>query len=129
MDLKTIETIINETAYVHTGGTEEELRCALYLQQKCRELGFDTDLEPFAVPMATIRTAKLTVDGQEIPCKGYFCAGSGTVEAPIYYLRDNNPYSLEQCKDKIVMFDGYLGYWKYQDLLEKGAVGFIQHHS
>ncbi len=125
MDLKTIETIINETAYVHTGGTEEELRCALYLQQKCRELGFDTDLEPFAVPMATIRTAKLTVDGQEIPCKGYFCAGSGTVEAPIYYLRDNNPYSLEQCKDKIVMFDGYLGYWKYQDLLEKGAVGFI----
>ena len=125
MDLKTIETIINETAYVHTGGTEEELRCAMYLQQKCRELGFDSDLEPFAVPMATIHTAKLTVDGKEIPCKGYFCAGSGTVEAPIYYLRDNNPYSLEQCKGKIVMFDGYLGYWKYQDLLEKGAVGFI----
>ena len=23
------------------------------------------------------------------------------------------------------MIDGYLGYWKYQDLLEKGAVGFI----
>ena len=25
------------------------------------------------------------------------------------------------------MFDGYLGYWKYQDLLEKGAVGFISY--
>ena len=29
------------------------------------------------------------------------------------------------CKGKIVMIDGYLGYWVYQDLLENGAVGFI----
>lgn len=125
MDLKTIQTIIDETAYVHMGGTEEELGVARYLQGKCAELGFATTLEPFTVPMASIRSASLTVDGKQIPCKGYFCAGSGTVEAPVYYLRDNNPYSLQQCKGKIVLFDGYLGYWKYQDLLENGAVGFI----
>ena len=125
MDIQTIERIIDETAYVRTGGTAEELRCALYLQAECKKLGFEATLEPFSVAMATMKKAELTVDGKEIPCKGYFCAGSGTVEAPLYYLRDNNPYSLEQCKGKIVMFDGYLGYWKYQDLLEKGAVGFI----
>ena len=49
------------------------------------------------------------------------------MEAPLYYLRDNSPYSKEQCAGKIVMFDGYLGYWKYQDLLETGAVGFISY--
>ena len=125
MDAKRIENIIEETAYVRMGGTEEELRCAQYLQEKCRELGFDTVLEDFAVQMANMNTAILTVDGKEIPCKGYLCAGSGRVEAPIYYLRDNSPYSLQQCAGKIVMIDGYLGYWKYQDLLEKGAVGFI----
>ena len=125
MDIQIIDKIIEETAYVRTGGTPEELKCALYLQAQCKALGYDATLEAFSVPMATIQSATLTVDGKEIPCKGYFCAGSGTVEAPIYYLRDNNPYSLQQCKGKIVMFDGYLGYWKYQDLLEYGAVGFI----
>ena len=87
MDIKTIERIIGETAYVRTGGTLEELKCAQYLQAECKKLGFDTALEAFPVAMATMKTAKLTVDGEEIPCKGYFCAGSGTVEAPIYYLR------------------------------------------
>ena len=125
MDAKTIETIIEETAYVRMGGSQEELRCAKYLQDKCKALGYEAVLEPFTVDMATMKNAVLTVDGREIPCKGYLCAGSGTVEAPLYYLRDTNPYSLAQCKDKIVMFDGYLGYWSYQDLLEKGAVGFI----
>ena len=127
MDIKTIERIIEETAYVRTGGTQEELRCALYLQEECKKLGFEARLEPFTVDMANMKVAKLTVDGTEIPCKGYFCAGSGTVEAPVYYLRDNSPCSLQQCKGKIVMFDGYLGYWRYQDLLEYGAVGFISY--
>ena len=125
MDIQTIERIIDETAYVRTGGSAEELRCALYLQNECKKLGYEATLEAFSVPMSTMQKATLTVDGKEVPCKGYFCAGSGTVEAPLYYLRDNNPYSLQQCKGKIVMFDGYLGYWKYQDLLENGAVGFI----
>ena len=125
MDAKTIETILKETAYVRMGGSAQELQCAKYLQDKCRELGYGATLEPFAVPMATMEEAVLTVDGKDIPCKGYSNAGSGTVEAPIYYLRDNTPYSLSQCKGKIVLFDGYLGYWRYQDLLEYGAVGYI----
>ena len=127
MDQKTIQRILTETAYVRTGGSPEELRCALYLQEECKKLGFEAKLEPFTVAMSNMDTASLTVDGKEIPCKGYSCAGSGTVEAPIYYLRDNSICSLQQCKGKIVLFDGYLGYWKYQDLLEYGAVGFISY--
>ena len=127
MDLQTIDRILRETAYVRTGGTGEELRCALYLQEECKKLGYDARLEAFSVDMATMKTAKLTANGRDIPCKGYFNAGSGTVEAPVYYLRDNSKWSLRQCKGKIVLFDGYLGYWKYQDLLEYGAVGFISY--
>ena len=127
MDVNIIEKIIKDTAYIRTGGTPEELRCAEYLQQVCKDMGFDAILEPFSVDMAAMKSATLTVDGKEIPCKGYFCAGSGTVEAPIYYLRENSPYSLSQCKGKIVLFDGYLGYWRYQDLLENGAAGFISY--
>ncbi len=120
-----IMKIFEDTAYVRMGGTGQELRCAGYLQDRCRDLGLEATLEAFEVPMATIHAASLLADGREIPCKGYFCAGSGRVEAPLYYLTNTDPGSLAQCRGKIVLIDGYLGYWMYQDLLENGAVGFI----
>lgn len=125
MNKKTINRILRETAYIRTGGSKEELRCAEYLQNQCAILGKAATLEAFDVDMSNIEYAYLTVDGKNIPCKGYLCAGSSEVEAPIYYLTDNTPYNLSQCKGKIVLIDGYLGYWRYQDLLVNGALGFI----
>ena len=125
MDASKIMNIFEETAYVRMGGSQEELRCAEYIREACAKLGLEAQITSFPVDMATIQEATLTVDGQEVTCKGYLCAGSAEVEAPFYYLRDTSPASLPQCKGKIVMIDGYLGYWKYRDLLENGAVGFI----
>ena len=125
MNAKEIMKIFEETAYVRMGGSAEELRAAEYLKAKCEELGLDAAVEAFDVDMANVGRAELYVDGESVDCKGYLCAGSAVVEAPFYYLRSTDPYSLSQCKGKIVMIDGYLGYWMYQDLLENGAVGFI----
>ena len=125
MDATQIMKIFEDTAYVRMGGSPEELRAAQYLQARCACLGLEARIEAFDVDMATILEAVLTVDGVEVPCKGYLCAGNGEVEAPLYYLRNTDPYSLSLCKGKIVMIDSYLGYWIYQDLLENGAVGFI----
>ena len=107
------------------GGTEAELKCANYLVDKCAEMGLTATIESFPVQMATLHEAQLICDGASIPCKGYFNAGSAEIEAPFYYLTNTDPHSLSLCKGKIVMIDGYLGYWIYQDLLENGAVGFI----
>ena len=125
MDRKSIQRIIDETAYVRTGGSPEEKKAAEYIAAECAKMGLSAQLVPFTVDMATIKTATLEIDGNLIPCKGYLCAGSNTVEAPLYYLTDNSPQSLAGCKGAIVIMDGYMGYWRYQDLLEKGAVGFI----
>lgn len=125
MNAKRVNQIFKDTAYVRVGGTAEELKCAEYLVEQCAQFGGKARIEPFAVDMATIKEAVLTVDGKEIPCKGYFNSGSATVEAPFYYLANTDAYSLSQCKGKIVMIDGYLGYWRYQDMLANGAVGFI----
>lgn len=125
MDIKKVNQIFSDTAYIRTGGSAEESKCAEYIKAQCAEMGLEAHIEAFEVDMATIKEAKLIVDGKEIPCKGYFNAGSGEIEAPFYYLRHNDAYSLSECKGKIVMSDGYLGYWRYQDLLEHGAVGFI----
>lgn len=123
-----IMKILEDTAYIRTSGTAEELCCAEYIQSVAAGFGQKTELQPFPVPMAKIHTAELTVDGVTIPCKGYMCAGSGKVEGPLYYLRSTDPYSLSQCKGKIVLMDGYVGYWKYQDILSSGAVGFISYN-
>ena len=125
MDPKAIMKIFEDTAYIHTGGSAEELKAAEYIQSVAAGFGLASHLEAFDVDMATMHEAVLEVDGVSVPCKGYFCAGSSTVEAPFYYLRTTDPYALSQCQGKIVMIDGYLGYWRYHDLVENGAVGFI----
>lgn len=126
MDANKIMRIFADTAYVRMGGSAEELKTARFLQEQVAELGLNAEIVPFDVPMATMQEAVFEADGISIPCKGYLCAGSGEVEAPFYYLRNpKDPYARSLCKGKIVMIDGYLGYWVYQDLLESGAVGFV----
>jgi len=125
MDAKQIMKIFEDTAYVRMGGSIEELKAAEYLVEQCAKLGLKAEIQSFDVDMATIQEAKFYADGLEVSCKGYFNAGNAELEAPFYYLRSTDPYSLSQCKGKIVMVDGYMGYWMYQDLLENGAVGFV----
>lgn len=125
MNASKIMKIFEDTAYVRMGGSEEELKAAEYLKNCCAELGLKAEIEGFEVPMATIQEAALYIDGEAVPCKGYFCAGNAELEAPFYYLRSTDKQSLAECKGKIVMTEGYLGYWMYQDLLENGALGFI----
>ena len=125
MDATKIMKIFEDTAYVRMGGSAEELRAAEYLKEQCAAFGCEAKIVPFDVDMATIQQAELLVDGVSVTCKGYLNAGSAEVEAPFYYLRSTDKYSLSQCAGKIVMIDGYLGYWMYQDILENGAVGFV----
>ena len=125
MNAKEIMKIFEDTAYVRVGGTDSELRCAKYLAACCEKFGGKAYIEEFSVDMATIQEAAFEADGISITCKGYFNAGSATVEAPFYYLRSTDSYALSQCKGKIVMVDGYMGYWMYNDILENGAVGFV----
>ena len=53
MDANEIMQILKETAYVRTGGSSEELRCANYLVECCAKLGLEAKLESFPVAMAT----------------------------------------------------------------------------
>ena len=125
MKAKDIMKIFEDTAYVRMGGSDSELRCAKYLVDCCGKLGLKAEIEEFPVDMATMQEAVFEADGVSVTCKGYLNAGCGEVEAPFYYLRSTDVYALSQCRGKIVMIDGYLGYWMYHDILENGAVGFV----
>ncbi len=125
MKLELINKILADTAYVRMGGREEERHAAEYLVDVCNQFTSGAYIEEFAVDMADIKRAKLYADGKEIACKGYLCCGSGIAEGELYYLRATDKYSLSQCRGKIVMIDTYLGYWRYRDLVENGAIAFI----
>ena len=120
-----INKILADTAYVRMGGREEEKKTAEYLIGVCNEFASGAYTEEFPVDLADIKRAKLYADGAEIPCKAYFLCGSGIAEGELYYLRSADKYSLSQCRGKIVMIDSYLGFWRYRELIENGAIAFI----
>lgn len=117
--------ILKETDYVRTGGSPEELKCAEYLRKCCNELEVEARIEDFEVQMSHMKNATLVADGEELPCRGYMCCGSGSVEAPLYYMPNNDRAAIAAAKGKIVLLDTGVGYFTYQDLYAAGAVGFI----
>ena len=125
MNTRQIRQILKDTDFIHTSGSPEELRVAEYLRKQCEDLGARAWLEPFTVAMADVHEAHLFAGDREIPCKGYKCCGSGEVEAPLCYLPNTDPASLEKVAGKVVLLDTGVTHFLYQDLLEKGAVGFI----
>ena len=128
MNSDKIVKILQDTGYTRTGGSDEELRCAEYLVQCCRELEVEAVTENFEVPMSHMKKAVLTADGKEIPCRGYLCCGSGKVEAPLYYMPNSEPTAIAGAKGKIVLLDTGVGYFTYQDLYAAGALGFITYN-
>ena len=125
MRSKLIEKIFRDTAYVRMGGSAEERRIAEYIKSVCADFGKEAYFEDFEVDMADIKCAELYIDGKSISCRGYMNCGSGEIEAPIYYLCEEGERALEECRGKIVLVDGHIGYWKYQDIFSHGALGFI----
>ena len=125
MNAEKIMQIFADTAYIRVGGREAEKKCAGYIREQVAKFGLEAHEEPFEVPLGDVEEASFTADGVSIPCKGYMCAGEAELEAPFYYLRSTDPWSLSQCRGKIVMIDGYLGYWMYHDILDNGALGFV----
>ena len=126
MTQEMMKRIFEETNYVHRSGSPEELRVAEYLKARCEELGVPARIEAFPVAMGEIEEARVLADGREIPCKGFFCCGSGAVEGELYYMPAQDPVSVAGAKDKIVLLDGSgVGFFGYQDLMKAGAKGLL----
>ena len=126
MNTRTLKKIFLDTDFVRRSGTPEELRAAEYLKARCEELGVPARLESFPVPMGEIEEAHVFADGKEIPCRGFFCCGSGETEGELYYMPGQDPVSIAGAKDKIVLMDTQgIGFFPYQDLMKVGAKAIL----
>lgn len=121
-----LHELFERTDFVHESGTPEELRVAELLRAECEKLGVPARLEPFRVAMGDIEEARVIVDGQEIPCRGLRCCGSGAVEGELYYMPGSDPVSLAGARDKIVLLDSQgVSRFGYQDLMKAGAKALL----
>ena len=121
-----LQSIFDQTDFVHASGTKEELQVANYLKEQCETLGVPAELESFRVAMGEIEEAHLYADGMGIPCKALTCCGSGSVEGELYYMPGTDPVSIAGAKDKIVLMDTQgIGFFTYQDLMKAGAKAIL----
>ena len=121
-----LNSIFENTDFVHTSGTKEELQVAYYLKEQCEKMGVTANLESFRVSMSTIKKANLLADGQEIPCKAFKGCGSGIVEGELYYMPGTDPVSIAGAADKIVLLDtSNVSFFTYQDLIKAGAKAIL----
>ena len=121
-----LQSIFDQTDFVHASGTKEELQVANYLKEQCETLGVPAKLEGFRVAMGEIEEAHLYADGMEISCKALTCCGSGSVEGELYYMPGTDPVSVAGAKDKIVLMDTQgIGFFAYQDLMKAGAKAIL----
>ncbi|MBE6589467.1 MAG: Zn-dependent exopeptidase M28 [Ruminococcaceae bacterium] len=124
MNQSDVRKILKDTAYVRTGGSEEELACAHYLAERCRALGLDACLEAFPVPVYREKEVFFTVNEKKIACRAiHGCAGEA--EGELFYLESMNESLLRRCRDKIVLTERQMGYKLYDQLVLHGARGFI----
>ena len=121
-----LETVFENTDFVHTSGTKEELQVAVYLKKQCENIGAQVKMENFRVPMSTIKKEHLFADGVEIPCKAFKGCGSGTVEGELYYMPGTDPVSITGAADKVVLLDtSNISFFTYQDLMKAGAKAIL----
>lgn len=126
MDKEAVVRILKDTDFVHRSGTQEELRAAEYLKSCCESMGVPARIEPFRVPMGDIEYARVEIDGEEIPCRGFACCGSGEVSGELYYMPSADKVYLAGARDKIVLWDTQgIGLFDYKDLMDSGAAGIL----
>ena len=125
MDSRSIRKILSDTAYIKRAGTEEEKRCAEYIKDLCRQMELSARSEEFPLDLFQTHTERLTVDNEEIACRGYWGLQGGTASAKLHYLQSTDAYSVKRCKNKIVLIDHPLNSDLYKRLVQSGAKGII----
>ena len=66
MNKREIMKIFEDTAYIRTGGSAEELKCAQYIQSCCEKIGLNASIEEFEVELADVKEAHLYAEQAKV---------------------------------------------------------------
>ena len=127
MNTTLIRKILKNTDYPHPAGTAEEHVCADYLLGVCRTYCENAHIEHFRIPAARPLSGELYVDGRRIACRAFASSEDADVAGDLYFLHEYDRLSLEGCRGRIVIADGYPFHFQYEDIVHAGALALINY--
>ena len=127
MNTLKINQILEDTAYVHMGGREEELKCATLLKEQIENLGVNAQIIPFEVQDYNVTKAVLKSNDKTYEVSGIKGSGSQTITAPFYYMETTTDIDKYEIDGKIVLINGVVNVPIYKKLLKYNAKAFISY--
>ncbi|MEG1686717.1 MAG: M28 family peptidase [Angelakisella sp.] len=124
-------TLLKEIGFVRTAGSPEEHRAAELLIAQAAKLGVTAVLEPFDIPNAVTKTAKLEVlqpYQKSYTVTDYKCCANtddNGLTADFYYAQGATAADLADARGKIVLVNGYLRLPAYKRMTKAGVAGFV----
>lgn len=123
--------LLTKIGYTRIGGSSEELQTAEILKAEVEKLGGEACIVPFEVNAYTIKEVSLIAKNQEGMEKSFnvtaygWCGEDVDIEAPFYYFEGLDEVSKRLMKDKVILYNGFIGYDAYKELVNHGVKGFI----
>ena len=131
MDKMRAWKLLEDISFVRVAGSAEELKAAEIIKAHCEEAGVPAIIEDFEVDVVTVKEAKLVVlepEYREFPVIGIGKTANTPEEGVIggfKYIENALDANITDVEGKVVMMQGRAKPELYEELVKKGAVGYI----
>ncbi len=131
MDKMRAWKLLEDIGFVRIAGSAEELKAAEIIKAHCEEAGVPAVIEDFEVEVCNIKEAKLIVlepEYKEFPVIGIGKTANTPAEGVIggfKYIENALDANITDVEGKVVMMQGRAKPEIYEELVKKGAVGYI----
>lgn len=131
IDINKEYELLEKISFERLGGSNEELQAANTIIEYLKQDGIEGHIEEFEVDYSDIKKAYLEIlepYNKVYECSAY--AGSKNTDpdgmiVDLQYLESDHEVSIKMCKDKAVIYDGYVGLKGYKAIKKSKAKAFI----
>ncbi len=131
MDKNLAFETLQRLAFERVCGTDKELEAAHLLEEECKKIGVDVQIEPFEIPAPEVKKVKLMITKPYE--KEFYCTGQGFsgntpdegISGPLAYIHNGEDEYIQDVKGKICLSTGGMNGSLRKKLVAKGAIGYI----
>ena len=131
MDKERAYETLSRLAFERVAGTDKEIEAAHLIEEECKKMGVDVQIEEFEIPQPKVYDVQFEVTSpikQEFYCTGIGKTGQTPkegIEAPFVYIYSGNEEEIRDVKGKICLSTGGMSGDLRKKLVETGALGYI----
>ena len=132
MDKERAYETLSRLAFERVAGTDKEIEAAHLIEEECKKMGVDVQIEEFEIPQPKVYDVQFEVTSpikQEFYCTGIGKTGQTPkegIEAPFVYIYSGNEEEIRDVKGKICLSTGGMSGDLRKKLVEKGPIFLIE---